>query len=282
VADCWACGAPVSGGDEVVCAACGLRFSPHRAAAAHDEAYFEHYAGGAYDAQEDARRYEAAKRVQLLRRNVGGQALNKRLLEVGAAGGWFLEAAAAAGFDGFGIEPADSEAARARARGLDVRTGTIEEADLPEGELDAVCAWHVIEHIPRPLGALQRLRTALRPGGVLLVEVPNVASVTARRMGEAWPHLDRAHHVAHFTPDAMRALLERAGFERVDVSTFPGSGYVPLTAGQFVASLGEAARIGALPRRPHRWRHELIRAVAARPQEPEVGGERGARGEAGG
>lgn len=269
--ECWACGAGVELGsaDPVRCISCGLLFSPRRhgreVRGLYDDGYFEEYAGGGYDEQEDSRRYEAARRVALLRRH----APRGRLLEVGPAGGYFLQAAVAAGWDGFGIEPATGEAERARARGLDVRIGFLEDVELAEGELDVVCLWHVVEHIPDPLGALGCLYRALRPGGRLLLEVPNIASMTARRMGPAWPHLDTEHHVAHFTPAAMRALLERTGFDPVSLWTFPGSGYVPARRLLHPVRLGAAARetlhLRALPRRPHPWRHELIRAVAARP-----------------
>jgi SAM-dependent methyltransferase len=268
--ECWACGEPVvADTGDLACGACGLRFAPARAEETvhglYDDEYFQQYAGGDYDEQEAARRYEAGRRLALLRR----RAAPGRLLEVGPAAGYFLEAALAAGWSGFGIEPAAGVAERARARGLDVRTGYLEGAALPAAQLDVVCAWHVIEHIPEPLDPVTRIRAALRPGGQLLLEVPNIASITAQRMGPAWPHLDPAHHVAHFTPAAMRALLARAGFAPIDVWTFPGSAYLPaarlLHPRQLAAAAREALRIRALPRRPHRWRHELIRAVAVRP-----------------
>lgn len=268
--ECWACGEPVVSADLAVCGACGLRFAPRRGEDEvhdlYDDGYFERYAGGAYDEHEAERRYESARRVELLRSRCPAPG---RLLELGPAAGYFLEAAAAAGWQVCGLEAADGEAQRARARGLDVRTGYLVDEPLPESDLDAVCAWHVVEHIPEPLAPLRRVRDALRPGGRLLVEVPNAGSVAAGRMGPDWPHWDHTHHVSHFTPDAMRALLGRAGFTDVEVWSFPFDGYLPvarlLRPVQFAAKVRETLWVRALPRRPHPWRHELVRAVATRP-----------------
>ena len=81
--------------------------------------------------------------------------------------------------------------------------------------LDAVVLWHVLEHLEDPGAALRRVRGWLRPGGLVLVGVPNAASWQARIAGPGWLHWDAPRHRVHFTPRGVNALLARSGFEQV-------------------------------------------------------------------
>jgi SAM-dependent methyltransferase len=151
-----------------------------------------------------------AQRLGLLR--AGGAQPGARLLDVGAGRGRFVAAATAAGYRAWGIEPSARGVAAARALGADVRTAEIETADVRDGSLDAVTAWHVLEHLADPGGALRRIAGWLAPGGVLVLGVPNLASLQARIGGPRWYHLDVPRHRVHFTPSGMTALLGRHGF----------------------------------------------------------------------
>jgi 2-polyprenyl-3-methyl-5-hydroxy-6-metoxy-1,4-benzoquinol methylase len=232
----------------------------------YSDEYFAEYPGGeAYDVDDAQRRYEAALRVRLVRRFLGGGSL----FEVGAAAGHFLALAREAGFQVSGIEPAPSVAASARTRQrVDVRTGFLEDAELSPGSFDAVCMWHVLEHLPEPRAALGRAREALRPGGFLFLEVPNVESYWARRSGRDWFHLDPAHHLAHYAPRSLGRLLKLTDLEPVLTETFPALGYLrpgrALRPGALAAQARELALLRTLPRHPHPDSHELLRAVARR------------------
>lgn len=247
------------------CQDCGFHFDPNVTATAvrglYDDSYFRNYGGRGYTAAAATRRHEAAVRARLLQRYVSGG----RLLEIGCASGFFLEAARRAGFDVLGIEPSETPAQQARAQfGVEVITGFIEDVDLPVETFDVACAWHVLEHIPDPLPTLERIRGALRPGGHLLLEVPNIASDRALRERSHWHNLDPRNHVGHFEPRALRALLERAGFEQVGTDTVAVAIYrrwprsLISDAKQLVASR-------AWPFGSHSWKRELLRAVARTP-----------------
>ena len=271
--ECRVCGARAApdGSYEALglyrCPSCGFRFAPAPASALqglYGDDYFEDYPGGeSYTEDEAQRRYEARIRVALLERFLSGG----RILEIGAAAGHFLDEARRAGFEGIGIEPAPSVAERARERlGVDVRAGFVEEADFPAGSFDAVCGWHVLEHLAEPRAALERIRTWLRPGGYLLLEVPNVDSFYARRRGPRWFHLDPEHHVDHYGPRSLGTLLERAGFDVIGTETFPALGYVrpgrALRPASLAVQAKELIEVRAWPRRPHPSKHELLRASA--------------------
>ena len=140
-----------------------------------------------------------------------------RLLDAGAGQGRFVAAARAAGYAATGIEPSRRGLARARARGVSLIPATIDTAPIPAGSLDAVTLWHVLEHTEDPAAALQRIAGWLVPGGVLLVAVPNLASLQARIGGPRWFHLDVPRHRTHFTPAGLDRLLRSQGLEPVSV-----------------------------------------------------------------
>lgn len=270
---CWACGA-IAGGDAAYpgysrCAACGLLFAPSRDSEElrrlYNESYFSGYrADGGYDADQRQRAHEAAVRLKI----VGRLGAAGRVLEIGSAGGYFLAALQGAGYTAMGVEPAAEIAQSARERfGVDVFTGVLDEAPIDDESLDIACGWHVLEHIRDPLTVVQRLARALRLGGHVLFEVPNIASVKARREGAGWAPLEPTHHVSNFTPEALEALLARGGFTEIRSETVSFLTYLPratLLWPRSAAGLVKEALVTRRPLRPHPEHHELLRVVATR------------------
>ncbi len=194
----------------VQCRDCGLRYlnprpSPEEMADYYPAAYHE------YRASIDKRvrhwyQEEKLRKVQV--HSNGG-----RLLDVGCNDGLFLHLARQSGWEVQGVEIAESVAAHAReALGLDVFTGELTEANFPAQHFDVVTFWHVLEHLHDPMRELREARRILKPGGLLIVEVPNIASWQARLFGANWRALDTPRHLYHFSPDSLRAMLEQAGF----------------------------------------------------------------------
>lgn len=155
-----------------------------------------------------------ARRLSLLRSLVAPPA---RIMDVGAGQGRFVAAARAAGYDATGIEPSRRGIERARKLGAPVVQQTIEAAQVPAGSLDGVTLWHVLEHLDDPGAALRRIVTWLRPGGAVVLAVPNLASAQARIGGERWYHLDVPRHRTHFTPAGLGRLARSSGLEPVSV-----------------------------------------------------------------
>jgi SAM-dependent methyltransferase len=140
-----------------------------------------------------------------------------RVLDAGAGQGRFVAAARAAGYDAFGVESSGRGLDRAAALGAPVIHATIDAAEIPDASLDAVTLWHVLEHLERPGAALRRIAGWLKPGGGLLLGVPNLASVQARVGSTHWYHLDVPRHRTHFTPAGIERLLNSNGFAPVSV-----------------------------------------------------------------
>lgn len=146
-------------------------------------------------------------------RSFTGLAPGARVLEIGCGDGSLAAALADRGCEVVGIEPEGGARDRARARGIEVIGGEVEDADFAESSFDAVVAWHSLEHLERPDLALGRTHSWLRPGGALIAGVPNLASLQARIGGDGWFHQDVPRHRWHLTATGARSLFERTGFE---------------------------------------------------------------------
>ena len=140
-----------------------------------------------------------------------------RLLDVGCATGKFLRLMQSVGWRVAGIELDAAAAAKARGVTPDVFVGDPGAAPFAPKSFDVITSFHVVEHLPEPRAALARMLEWLAPGGLMIVEVPNVGGVGGRVFGRYWSGLDFPRHLTHFTPATMAAMVERAGGRVVEV-----------------------------------------------------------------
>lgn len=166
--------------------------------------------------------YEQYRRCRFVMRHAeGGQ-----LLDIGCATGRFLAAIQDFGpWRMWGIEMDLAAARLARARGLDVVVARFEDVRLRADSLDAVTLWDVLEHLPDPVDALARIRTALRPGGQVFLNVPALDSWDARLFGPYWCGLDLPRHLTLFDHHTLNLALASAGLELVAAGYPTGSHY---------------------------------------------------------
>ncbi|HYC28701.1 MAG TPA: class I SAM-dependent methyltransferase [Chitinophagaceae bacterium] len=133
------------------------------------------------------------------------------LLDIGAGTGLFVEAMRKAGWKVTGLEP--DETARKRAREMNIVLNDISDLfKLPPASFNAITMWHVLEHVHDIHGYLSQIGKLLQPGGKLIIAVPNFLSRDALIYKEYWAAYDVPRHLYHFSPAAMRGLLEKHGF----------------------------------------------------------------------
>ena len=202
--------------DFVRCPVCGhAQLEPMPGDAQLEEAYRD-AASGDYLEEERGQRTTAASELARIERHVP----RERLADLGCWVGFLVDEAARRGWRAVGVEPSEWAAEQARARGLEVVVAPLLDADLPAAAFTAVTLGDVIEHLPDPGTALDRIARLLAPGGVLWLATPDAGSRIARAMGRRWWSVIPTH-VHLFTRTSIVRLLERHGFEVLEVTTSP-------------------------------------------------------------
>jgi len=147
-----------------------------------------------------------------------------RLLDVGCSNGAYLAAMRENGWDVEGLEfDRDAVEYARRSRNLEVSQNEIEEglSQLPGNSFDVVTMWHVLEHAFDPATALREIHRVLKPGGILMLEVPNYASPLVTLFKRYWFPMDIPRHLYQFTPATIEGMLTKAGFHRIRVKGVP-------------------------------------------------------------
>lgn len=139
--------------------------------------------------------------------------LEKKVLDVGCAGGAFPVAASELGFTVIGVEPSRWLAEQARnTYGLDIRSGSLESQKFPPSSFDLITLWDVIEHLTTPSLVVGNIHQLLAKNGLLVINYPDYDSLTRRFMGMRWPFF-LSVHLIYFTPKTIRRFLDERGFD---------------------------------------------------------------------
>ncbi len=219
--DCDICGsamAPMQGRRLRVlrCASCGYwRLDPNEWEAWRKD-HHEYYAEEGTPATLDAERTFIKHRV----RRAARHARPGRAAELGAGFGETAAAFARIGFSVDAIEESSVAFDRGKAAFPEVRwvqqdVSTYLKA-ATDSSLDLLTLYHCLEHLPRPADVCREAARVLRPGGVLVIEVPNASGRQAATLGDRWPHFV-PHHLSYFNERSLRRLLEPMGFQLLEV-----------------------------------------------------------------
>lgn len=195
----------------VQCQVCGFVYTNPRWEAADVLSAYAAVEDAIYVDEREGRERTFQHHLARLEKMTGPPA-GRRLLDVGAYIGVFVEVAQAAGWEAYGIEPSTWAVAEAHRRGLRVWEGTqasLAAASVPP--FDVITMWDVIEHFDDPLAELHQAYTLLKPGGLIVIHTMNVDSLTARLMGPRWPWL-MSMHIHYFSPRTLGQMVERTGF----------------------------------------------------------------------
>jgi len=157
-----------------------------------------------------------------------------RFLEVGCAGGAFLDAARTAGYEVQGVEYSDIAAEFARRNfNLDVRTGRLEQVQFPPDSFDVVFMGDVLEHLPDPGVTMKELNRIMRNGGLIVILCPMQTNTLFSRAGflvyqilgrKTTVHLP-PYHLFEYRPNSLTGLVVKCGFRvtKITESIIPPS-----------------------------------------------------------
>ncbi len=155
------------------------------------------------------------RRLKAIEKSRGGS--KGKLLDVGCAAGFCLEAAGKRGWEAQGIEISDYAASEAKKRGLTVQVGEFlpMAQNFERESLDAITMWDYIEHVRAPGREIRRAAELLKKGGILALATPNVASLPARFFGPGWMGIKAEEHLYYFDMDTMTRYANDAGLTTI-------------------------------------------------------------------
>jgi 2-polyprenyl-3-methyl-5-hydroxy-6-metoxy-1,4-benzoquinol methylase len=141
-----------------------------------------------------------------------------RLLDVGCGPGFFVEVAALAGWDAWGVDLNKHAVEWANEHVTDrVRHGTADALEFDAASFDCVTLFDVVEHLDDPARELAQVAQVVRPGGLLVVVTPDAGALVSRLLGRRWLELKRTPEHLHFFSRATLALaLAGAGFRPLE------------------------------------------------------------------
>jgi SAM-dependent methyltransferase len=194
----------------VRCPSCGLVFVNPRPARDRIGRFYP----SSYGPHADSDSPETGKsgRVSRRFRSLGDRAPG-RYLDVGCGRGGSLLRMKSRGWQVAGFEVSEQAAGHGRAAGLDIRTGReLADARFEAGSFDIVSLFCVLPHLHDPQAVLREVARVLRPGGTLLMTMPNLRSLNFALFRGWWYHLEPPRHLYFFSPDTLRTLAARTGF----------------------------------------------------------------------
>lgn len=208
------------------CRRCGLVYlNPRPSTADAPRIYPPEYHAFDFSAERYGLAYKVRCRLETrrLRRYCHGLGESARILDVGCGDGFHLRLLRAVGKAGWtiaGVDSSERAVREARAAGLDVHLGTIQEVDLPLATYDLALLIATLEHVDDPPAVLARIHALLRPGGRVAIVTDSTATLDFRVFGgRHWGGYHFPRHWNLFNPQALRTLAGNVGFEVESLAT---------------------------------------------------------------
>ncbi|MBL8937229.1 MAG: class I SAM-dependent methyltransferase [Archangium sp.] len=141
----------------------------------------------------------------------------KVVVDVGCSAGYVLEAGRRLGLEPIGVDISQFAVGLCREKGFRAELGSLSKIPLADESVDIVTLKHTLEHVPDPLAGLKELFRILRPGGSVLIVVPDAdkwkIALMPRVGRDLRPELRGWQHHVYFSSSTLRLALARCGFE---------------------------------------------------------------------
>jgi SAM-dependent methyltransferase len=168
------------------------------------------------------------------------------LLDFGSGSGQAVAFARHLGWQAEGIEVNAKAVEAGKAAGVQVDHGSIDALENRPCRYEYIMSSHCVEHVPEVRRLFRNFFHALKPGGVLAIDIPNGNSAAAQRFLQFSYYLGMPVHVHLFSPISIRLLSEATGFVDITLATY-SRWYTQAES----AILLRASRRDSLPRQFH-------------------------------
>jgi len=144
---------------------------------------------------------------------------NGRFLDVGCGLGDIVAAMSELGMKSEGVETSQAAQEICERAGLNVHCETLADRAFQAESFDCISMFHVLEHVDDPIKLLEECRKILKPGGELVVGVPNFGSIMRRFMGMEWVGYQLPTHLHHFSDKSLLLAGDKAGLRTITIDT---------------------------------------------------------------
>lgn len=212
------------------CPDCGLRFTSPRPA---PEVIGKYYQSDQYYSHQQnnkgfiPRIYEFVKSFNIkykAKLAVGGLPQG-RLLDIGCGVGDFLLYLQKMGWEIQGVEPSEDAKRIAESRLGFLPKSPSDSTSFPDESFDVITLWHVLEHVDDLHFQTSEILRLLRPGGRLVIALPNFQSFDCQYFKDKWAAWDVPRHLNHFSPDVLRGIVTSIGFQNLDTQKLVWDSY---------------------------------------------------------
>ena len=227
------------------CKECGLLYTTPRPNKDEIERYYksEEY----YSHQENKegfipKVYEKVKSVNLKNKyGIATEGKGKgKALDIGCGVGDFLHTMEQHGWDCTGVEPSEDAKVIAKKRIKGQLLSSEEQENLPDSSFDIITMWHVLEHVDDIRWQIQQLHRLCKPGGRIIIALPNYKSYDGQYYKAEWAAYDVPRHLNHFNKETLIKILEESGLRHVKTEKLVWDAY-------YISYMSEKYRKHSLP-----------------------------------
>lgn len=140
------------------------------------------------------------------------------LLDIGAANGFFVNMAKEHGYIAAGVELSNEAVEWAKKLGRNVTQSDAMQISVNE-KFDVITVLDVLEHLSEPQEFIVKIKENLKPGGILLINVPNIGSIFAKISGKSWHSFVPPEHLFYFNKKSLTEILLRNNYEIVKIKS---------------------------------------------------------------
>jgi 2-polyprenyl-3-methyl-5-hydroxy-6-metoxy-1,4-benzoquinol methylase len=148
-----------------------------------------------------------------------------RLLDIGCGAGDFLLNIERRGFEVYGVDISSQACKIAQDRlrrrgktGEGIFNRELKECNFPDNYFDVITLWHVLEHLPNPNITLKEIHRILKKDGILILETPNIDSLSFKVFRKNYVHLEVPRHLYHWSHKTIKGILNRNKFKVLKIN----------------------------------------------------------------
>lgn len=163
-----------------------------------------------------------------------------KALDIGCGVGDFLHTMEQHGWECTGVEPSEEAKAIAKKRIKAQVLASEDQENLPDNSFDVITMWHVLEHVDALWWQIQQLYRLCKPGGRIVIALPNYKSYDGQYYKAEWAAYDVPRHLNHFNKEILIKIFEESGLRHMKTEKLVWDAY-------YISYMSEKYRKHSLP-----------------------------------